>query len=186
MPTPSIAFATPLHDGDIIFRRGLDMMSRLVMTQGDAARFSHVGVVVVQQNKPYVIHAMPTEAKQPGGAILEPLASFMSASQAADVAVYRDTGLNGAQREAIRQSAFAQLGLPFDERFQLSDTTKVYCSALVLRAYAEAGIKLVDERAKIQVPLLPEHVVPPDHIRRFPAVTLSLVASSPPDERLHR
>lgn len=180
MPKPIIAFAAPLQDGDIIFRRGLDMMSRLVMTQGDAVRFSHVGVVVMRHNKPYVIHAMPAEGERAGGAILEPLATFMSASQAADVAVYRDTALNAPQRGAIRQSAFAQLGLPFDERFQLSDTKKVYCSALVLRAYTDAGIKLVDERAKIQVPLLSEHVVPPDHIRRFPAVTLSLVASSPP------
>ena len=177
MPKTS-GFPTQLRDGDIILRRGLDMMSRLVMTQGDTARFSHVGVVVVQHNTPYVIHAMPTEGERPGGAILESLAIFMSASKAAEIAVYRDTALSNAQRAAIRRSAFAQLGLPFDERFQLSDTTKVYCTALVLRAYADAGIKLVDERAKIQVPLLPERVVPPDHIRRFPAIPLSLIASS--------
>lgn len=179
VPKPD-AFAPQLRDGDIVLRRGLDMMSRLVMTQGDAARFSHVGLIVVRHDTPYVIHAMPAEGERPGGAILEPLATFMSAAEAADVAIYRDTALSAAQRRAIRESAFAQLGLPFDERFQLSNTKKVYCTALVVRAYADAGIRLVDERATIQVPLLPERVVPPDHIRRFPAVPLSLIASFSP------
>lgn len=173
-----IVYAPPLRDGDIVFRRGLDMMSRLVLTQGDAARFSHVGLVVVQHNVPYVIHAMPAEGHEPGGAILEPLTTFASPAEAAEVAIYRSAGLSEAQRGTIKQSAFAQLGLPFDETFQLSNTKKVYCTALVLRAYAGAGLKLVDARAKIGVPLLPELVVPPDHIRRFPALPLSLIASS--------
>lgn len=175
--SPLTAHAPQLRDGDIVLRRGLDMMSRLVLTQGDAARFSHVGLIVLQRNVPYVIHAMPAEGKQRGGAILEPFATFASPSEAAEVAVYRTTGLSDSQRRAIRQSAFAQLGLPFDDRFQLSNTKKVYCTALVLRAYADAGLKLVDARAKIQVPLLSEPVVPPDHIRRFPALPLSLIAS---------
>lgn len=170
--------APVLRDGDIVLRRGLDLMSRLVLTQGDAARFSHVGLVVLQRNIPYVIHAMPEENRQRGGAILEPFAQFVSPSEAADVAIYRSEGLNEAQRAAVRQAAFAQLGLPFDESFQLSNTMKVYCTGLVLRAYAGAGLELVNARAKIQVPLLPELVVPPDHIRRYPALPLNLIASS--------
>jgi hypothetical protein len=179
-PTVKLSInASQLRDGDIVLRRGLDMMSRLVMTQGDAARFSHVGVIVIQHNTPYVIHAMPAEGERRGGAILEPLATFMSPSEAAEVAIYRDAALTGTQRGMIRRSAFAQLGLPFDERFALSDTRKVYCTALVVRAYAGAGITLVEERAKIDVPLLPEQVIPPDHVRRFPAIPLSLIAVSP-------
>jgi hypothetical protein len=176
----SAVHAPLLRDGDIVLRRGLDLMSRLVLTQGDAARFSHVGLVVLQRNIPYVIHAMPAENGQPGGAVLESFAQFVSPSEAADVSIYRRAGLTETQRAAVRQTAFAQLGLPFDERFQLSNTRKVYCTGLVLRAYAAAGLALVDARAKIEVPLLPELVVPPDHIRRYPALPLDLIASFSP------
>lgn len=178
---PRSTFQAPvLRDGDIVLRRGLDLMSRLVLTQGDAARFSHVGLVVLQRDIPYVIHAMPAENGQPGGAVLEPLAQFASPLEAADVAVYRSVGLTETQRATVRQTGFAQLGLPFDERFQLSNTRKVYCTGLVLRAYAAAGLALVDARGKIEVPLLPELVVPPDHIRRYPALQLNLIASYSP------
>jgi hypothetical protein len=167
-----------LRDGDIVLRRGLDMVSRLVLTQGEAARFSHVGLVVLQHNLPYVIHAMPQEGSTAGGAILEPFTKFVSPSEAAEIAIYRRVELSEAQRSAIRQSAFSQLGLPFDERFELSNTKKVYCTGLVLRAYASAGLELVDARAKVQVPLLSELVIPPDHIRRFAVMPLRLIASS--------
>lgn len=176
----SALHAPLLRDGDIVLRRGLDVMSRLVLTQGDAAQFSHVGLVVLQRNVPYVIHAMPAENGRPGGAVLEPFAQFVSPSEAADVAIYRRADLTETQGAAVRQTAFAQLGLPFDERFQLSNTKKVYCTGLVLRAYAAAGLALVDARANIEVPLLPELVVPPDHIRRYPTLPLNLIASFSP------
>jgi uncharacterized protein YycO len=176
---PRLALDVPaLRDGDIVLRRGLDMMSRLVLTQGDAARFSHVGLIVMRRDIPYVIHAMPEEGGHRGGAVLESFRSFIAPSEASEVAVYRRIGLSKAQRAAIKQSAFSQLGLPFDDRFQLSDTQKVYCTELVMRAYADAGLVLVDARAKIQVPLLPEAVVPPDHLRRFPAVPLRVILSA--------
>ncbi|WP_084676936.1 YiiX/YebB-like N1pC/P60 family cysteine hydrolase [Massilia niastensis] len=173
-------YAPPLRDGDIVLRRGLDMMSRLVLTQGDAARFSHVGLIVVQQGVPQVLHAMPQEGDRRGGVILEPLAAFMSPSDAAEVAIYRSTGLTDTQRAAVKQAALTQRGLPFDERFELSNTEKVYCTGLVLRAYAAAGLALADARAWIEVPFLPEPVVPPDHLRRYPALPLTLIASSSP------
>lgn len=156
------------------------MMSRLVLTQGESARFSHVGVIVVQHDLPYVIHAMPAEGQARGGAILEPLTKFVSSAEAAEVAIYRSADLNGAQRAAIRQAAFAQLGLPFDERFELSNKNKVYCTGLVVRAYAGAGLELVGAGAKIEVPLLAEPVIPPDHLRRFAALPLRLLASFAP------
>jgi hypothetical protein len=169
-----------LRDGDIVLRRGLDLMSRLVLTQGDAARFSHVGLVVLQRNIPYVIHAMPAENGRIGGAVLESFAQFVSPSEAAEVAIYRGADLTEIQGAIVRQTAFSQLGLPFDERFQLSNIKKVYCTGLVLRSYAAAGLALVDARAQIEVPLLPEYVVPPDHIRRYPAIPLNLITSFSP------
>lgn len=178
---PLLGYAVPmpqLRDGDIILRRGLDLMSRLVLTQGDAARFSHVGLVVLQNDVPYVIHAMPADGDQPGGAIQETLTKFTATSEAAEFAVYRHVDLTGRQRRQISRSAFAQLGMQFDDRFEISNTEKVYCSGLVIRAYASAGLALVGESAAVDVPLLPELVIPPDHLRRFASVPLRLVVAS--------
>ena len=68
--------------------------------------------------------------------------------------------------------------MQFDDRFEISNTEKVYCSGLVIRAYASAGLALVGASAAVDVPLLPELVIPPDHLRRFASVPLRLVVAS--------
>lgn len=40
-----------LSDGDLIFREGYDLISRLVLSQGDSAQFSHVGVILKNEEK---------------------------------------------------------------------------------------------------------------------------------------
>lgn len=151
------------------------MMSRLVLSQGVAPQFSHVGVVVLERGRAIVVHAMPQEGERSGGVVAEALAQFASPAEAAEVAVYRVAGLHDAQRRLIRDSALAEVGEPFDDRFRLSDTRKAYCTAVVLRAFRHAGVQLVDSRAQVVVPLLPEPVIPPDHLRRFALEHLQLI-----------
>ena len=43
-----------LKDGDLIFRTGRDLMARVVLAQGDEARYSHVGIVTMQGRDVYI------------------------------------------------------------------------------------------------------------------------------------
>lgn len=188
-PSPSIATRSidvaALRDGDIILRRGRDMTSRLVLSQGQSARYSHVGLIVRHDQQAFVIHAIPADDGAAGGVRRDSLEQFIADEAADQFAILRVQGMSAAQRRAIGLAARAQLGLPFDQRFELSNLAKAYCSALVLRAFASAGITLVDQRAAITVPLLSEPVIPPDHIRQFATLPLTSIFVSPQSRSIH-
>jgi hypothetical protein len=155
-----------LSDGDLVFRTGRDLMSRLVLSQGELPRFSHVGIILVGDNSVVVVHAIPEEAQTAGGVLSEPLSSFCSLENALDVGFYRFISMDEISRRKVRQYALQQVGKPFDYDFLYSDETRFYCTELVLKALAAAEINIVDSLQHIQVMLLGEPVVPPDYLRR--------------------
>ena len=83
-----------LADGDIIFRTGRDLVSSLVLTQGDAAQFSHVGVILKQEGQVSVVHSLPEGANSASGVQIETLTAFTSFDSTSDVAVYRLKGID--------------------------------------------------------------------------------------------
>lgn len=168
---PAMVDVTALADGDLVFRRGHDAIARLVLTQGDAPRFSHVGIVVLTDGRAEVLHAMPGEDGHVGGVVREPLAMFANSANAADAAVYRVRALDAIARARVRAFALAQLGTPFDADFRLSDSTRVYCTEFALRALTAAGVPWVASVPTTRVFVLTEPVVPPDFLRRMPALT---------------
>ena len=155
-----LAQAGQLQDGDLVFRRGRDLMSSLVLRQGQASRFSHVGMVRLLEGQVTIVHAMPDEAGSPGGVRQERLADFLAPAVASDAASYR---LPGLDRAALAGWLDAQHGKPFDMRFALSDASALYCSELVLRALAAGGRP--QALATVSAPLLDEPVVTPDALR---------------------
>jgi hypothetical protein len=159
-----------LSDGDLFFRTGRDLMSRLVLSQGQTPRFSHVGLTVKIGPEVFVIHAVPRDGHSNGGVLLEPLARFASVANAADVGVYRIRGITNDARARIREYVLRQVGKPFDDAFSLSDDRRMYCTELVLKALAAGGIDLAATVPYIRVMLLTEPVVPPDSLRLSPLV----------------
>src|SRR5262249_7871081 len=79
-------------DGDLVFRRGRDLMSRLVLSQTDVARFSHVGLIAIKDGVLFVVHAIPRDGASAGGVLWEPLTEFASIANAAEVGIYRANG----------------------------------------------------------------------------------------------
>ncbi|MGN0859122.1 MAG: YiiX/YebB-like N1pC/P60 family cysteine hydrolase [Stenotrophomonas sp.] len=160
-----LASAGQLRDGDLVFRRGRDLMSSLVLRQGRHSRFSHVGMVLREGGQVLVVHAMPDEPGSPGGVRLEPLEQFLAPALASDAASYR---LPGLQPGPLRGWLMAQQGKPFDMRFALSDASTLYCTELVMRGLAVAGVTA--EPATVRVPLVAEPVIPPDALRDLPGL----------------
>jgi len=168
---PATVQVAALADGDLVFRRGHDMVTRLVLTQGEAPRFSHVGIIVLEHGRADVVHAMPSEDGHAGGVVREPLATFASSANATDAAVYRVSHLDSRARARLQAYALAHLGTPFDNAFRLSDSTSVYCTEFALRAVAAAGVTWIADVPRVHVVVLPEPVIPPDYLRRMPALT---------------
>ena len=160
-----LSAAGQLQDGDLVFRRGRDLMSSLVLRQGQASRFSHVGMVRRLEGQVTIVHAMPDEPGSPGGVRQELLADFLAPAVASDAASYR---LPGLDRSATRDWLDAQRGKPFDMRFALSDARALYCSELVVRALDIGG--LPQTLATVSAPLLDEPVVTPDALRAIPGL----------------
>lgn len=157
-----------LVDGDLVFRTGRDVMARLVLSQGSASRFSHVGVIVRVDGAPFVVHAVPAEGRFQGGVVLEPLERFAAPRLAAGVGLYRVRGATRVSRDRIRDHALAQVGKPFDDAFSLADDRRLYCTELVLNALAAGGLDLAPTVPRVRMMLVTEPVVLPDGLTSSP------------------
>lgn len=159
-----------LADGDLIFRRGRDAPARVVLSQGDNVRFSHVGVIVVQDGKPFVVHAAAPEGDAVGGVVMEPLNDFITPDKAADAGVYRAKGRNARERKAIGEYARSQIGKPFDYEFRYSEDDTIYCTELALKSLNAGGADLQHSTRTVSFMMLPEPAFPPDYLRRTNAL----------------
>jgi hypothetical protein len=160
-----LPFPESLRDGDLVLRRGTDLLAAIVLAQGQSTRFSHVGMVLHEGDRITVVHAIPPEAGGRGGVLQEPLAVFASAEVAADVAFYRVEGLDEAALQRLRTYLLAQLGKPFDLNFSYADDTQHYCTELVLKALRHAGFPIHDTLTPVTLLTIPEAVFAPDSLR---------------------
>ncbi len=145
-----IDWGAQLRDGDIIFRRGTDAVSEVVLGLDPLTVYSHVGIVVFRGSEPMVVHAVPAESPGEDDVVkLEPAKRFLAANRSSGMAVYRllevsddvsGSAVKMATREALR---LAQSNIPFDNGFDLDTPEQLYCTELVWHAYRKAGIDLV-------------------------------------------
>lgn len=154
-----------LADGDLIFRKGRDLVSSLVLSQGNSAQFSHVGIIIKKADTVSVVHALPEDVGTVSGVQIESFSSFSSFDNATDIAVYRLKGIDKLLRKKVIAYSLLQVGKVFDNDFLLSTDDQIYCTELAIKAYQFAGIKFTD-LAPIKIILLAEQVVPPDHLRQ--------------------
>lgn len=156
------------HNGDIAFRRGTGVASRAVLSANNRGSFSHVGVVANIEGEWCVVHAVPYEGKLSSDdrVYSEPTGEFFNTMKATSGAVYRLEGLDSLRQESIRQYLVRQLDIKtlFDHDYDLSDTTKLYCSELVWRAYLGVDIDISNgSRTKVILPgFAGIHIMPSD------------------------
>lgn len=159
-----------LQDGDIVFRAGRDALAGLVLASGSGARFSHAGLLVRVADSWLVYHSTPAEPGTAGGVHAESLEDFGSSKVAAQLGFFRIDGLDEQMRKRVKEYLLAQLGKPFDYRFQYSDDSAMYCTELVLKALGQAGVNLEPAMARVGTLTLPEAAIPPDSLLASPHV----------------
>jgi len=130
------AFAAPaLRDGDIIFHTSRSAQSAAIQ-RATHSPYSHVGLVLYRDGKPFVFEAISTVR-------YTPLASWIARGDGGHYVVKRlKSALTPAQVSKLRSAAEKHANKPYDLYFEWSDA-RIYCSELVWKAYREAlGIEL--------------------------------------------
>ncbi len=156
------------HPGDIAFRRGVGVASQAVIMSNHRGSFSHVGLIVQVDSLWMVIHEVPYEgdSRDDDKIYIEPVGEFFNTVKAASGAVYRLRGMDSIQRSQVCSYVLRQAAkeLPFDHDYDLTDSTRQYCSELVWRSYLEIGVDLSQgRRTHVSMPSFSgSHIMPAD------------------------
>jgi hypothetical protein len=132
--------ATPYapRDGDVVFHVSQTSQSRAIQL-ATGSRYSHVGIVFVEEGQPVVWEAV-------GPVKRTPLAEWIARGQDGHHVVKRlvdaDAVLTEEAVTRLRQAVLAFAGRPYDFLFSWADEA-IYCSELVWKAYQRGlGIEL--------------------------------------------
>ena len=160
-----------LEECDLIFRMGCGLESQAVVAADKSAMYSHVGLLVREDGRWQVLHAVPGEEEDTGGEEvlkMDTLPLFLRPDRAVSVCVMRyDTSAEVLRQ--VREEAFRLYGkrLPFDHRYLLSDSSEVYCTEYVTRVFRKIGVELPEDRCH-RFPMVDEDLVYPIDLTRNP------------------
>lgn len=135
-----------LMTGDVVFRLGGGAMSYAVAYMDRDGAYSHVGIVVDSAGRKMVVHAVPGEPDfngDPDRVKMDTPEHFFSAMNANAGEICRPENPEIGERAAAAAMAYYRRGALFDHRYNADDTTEVYCTELIVRAFEKAGHSLV-------------------------------------------
>ncbi|MES2704005.1 MAG: YiiX/YebB-like N1pC/P60 family cysteine hydrolase [Bacteroidota bacterium] len=129
-----------LHTGDIVLRMGFGADSYLLARLNHRdKRFSHCGIVVVEEGKPWVYHSIGGEDNPDERLRRDPAASFFSPAHNSSIAIVRYHLRAGETKELTRIAHSRYAARPrFDMQFDLSTDDKLYCSEFVYKSVCSA------------------------------------------------
>jgi hypothetical protein len=132
-----------LEEGDLVFRRGIGVKSRAVLSADTAGIYSHSGIVVKLDSGCRIIHITPgerEEGEKEDRIKVESPETFFAADRAEHGAVYRMKDAENYTAEAARHAKrLLEKGVLFDHDYVLEDTTQLYCTELIWYVYQLAG-----------------------------------------------
>ena len=157
-----------LRVGDVVFRRGGGFESHAVISLDAHGQYSHVGIVVDTLGRKMIVHAVPGEPDFEGDedrVKLDEVEKFFSSIYANKGAVMRcQDSLKASVAADVALSVYRR-GVLFDHDYEIGDTTKMYCTELVMYAYQRAGLNLVSNAPHgISLPLVQTNVYFPSDV----------------------
>jgi len=131
---PALA-AKPLRDGDIIFQTSHSGQS-IAIQRATHSPYSHVGVILYRDGKPFVFEAIATVR-------YTPLANWIARGEGGRYVVRRlKRPLQPAEVRKLHDAAKTYEGKLYDLYFEWTDQ-RIYCSELVWKMYRDAtGLEL--------------------------------------------
>lgn len=134
-----------LSTGDIILRRGHGMLSTFIVKYlNDSTGISHCGVIVREGDSINVIHCLSDDVSDIDGVQMCSLDDFIHESVPGSVSVVSCTA-DTAGYLADGALYYLNTGKKFDREFDSSDTTKFYCSEMLLHIMSDKmNLKFID------------------------------------------
>jgi len=146
----------PLYEGDIVFRQGRSIASQAVLSADRAGYYSHIGIVVMYNDKWQVVHAVPDEPDFEGDTDrvkMDELGIFFSRERANSGALMRVTNNVLAKEAAKKALDIFHRKVLFDHKYDLKDTLEMYCTELVYHVYNLQDMDLTEgRRSKVAIP----------------------------------
>lgn len=139
--------ADNLRPGDVVFRLGDSPESNAIMVADPKAAYSHVGIVVSYADKIKIVHACPGENFEINDSNIVKMDRpevFFSNKNCLQGAIYRYPGQEEAKKAAQEAVRMYEQRIPFDFNFEAQDSTALYCTELINRAYQKAGVELTN------------------------------------------
>jgi len=131
-----------LHDGDIILRHGYGFVSDMIVeTLNDSTGLSHCAILTKYKKHWIVIQSISSSLSDVDGVQWQDLATFVNQSKRNSLVVVRykhvanDTDYAKIGRWAIY---YLKKQIPFDNAFNLHDSSAFYCSELVWKVFKNA------------------------------------------------
>lgn len=122
-----------VKEGDLIFQTSLSSQS-LAIQRATGSRYSHMGMILFREGKPFVFEAVATVR-------YTPLEKWIARGKNGCYVVKRlaraDTVLTRKNLDKLRRTARLYAGKPYDLAFEWSDQ-RIYCSELVWKTYKNA------------------------------------------------
>ena len=131
------------REGDLVLRCGYGLESKAVSTQSRSL-YSHIGLLHYDSlhSEWQVVHAVPAE-DEPEYIKVEPVSLFLSPERAQRGAWLRiDCNDEIAKKAAYYALEKVKQQVLFDNDYRLTDSTQIYCTELVWRAYGTQGIDI--------------------------------------------
>lgn len=129
-----------LKEGDIVMRRGHGFVSAVINELFQTGyNLSHCAVIAEENGKKNVIHTVSSELSGKDGVQQEPLEQFVKESvRGTFIAVrLKKKGFDATLPLSYVRNYLKQR-VPFDDKFDLNDSSRLYCTELIYRAYLNA------------------------------------------------
>jgi uncharacterized protein YycO len=148
--------------GDIVFLNGTSLRSRVVRhLQGYSSDYSHLGMIIVEDDVRWVIHADPSAGK-----VVKQRWDVMAAEGTyCGGLVCRVRSDHGTAVASAVANEWASRAVPFDSEFDLRTNDQLYCTELVWLAYENAGLNLCTDAKTRHRYLLPAHLLDSSELR---------------------
>ena len=158
-----------LHDGDLLFRCGTSVESQAVVEMDkNSGVYSHIGIAINDGGVWKVVHAVPGESLDSIDRVkIEPVDTFFLTTRAIHGAAMRIKGCDVKASRQAAQWAVMKKGVTFDDQYNWNDSSRLYCTELVQRAYETVGVDLNGGRiTHVSLPFYSGDVVFPSDIQR--------------------
>jgi len=130
-----------LQNGDIILRHGYGMASDIIVkTLNEKYDISHCAIICKDSNQINVIHSVSQSLSDFNGVQTQTLSRFINDSKKNSVIVVRYKNPQHTDNTLIAERATYYLSkkIPFDNDFDIDDSTNIYCNELIWRTIKDS------------------------------------------------